>query len=283
MRHLKKGRKLNRKRDHRNAMFKNMLESFFQYERIQTTAAKARELRSLSEKMITRAKQNTLHSKRIVLKRLHNRDIVAKLFDDIAPRYQDVHGGYTRILKVGRRHGDGAHLSLLELVDVEEAAEMKKKVKPSAQKKPAKAPASRATDSKAKTADSEKKPEASKKPAKPASQKAKAVSRTSTKPAPKAEQTKTKLQTSKKQAPKSEASASKEKPKASGPKASGPKASGSKTSDAKKTSEGKGSTAKAMPKSAAAKKEASAKAESTKKKKPAPKSKSEKPDAKGSA
>lgn len=122
MRHLKKGRKLNRKSEHRNAMFNNMLESFFQYERIQTTAAKAKELRSLSEKMITRAKQNTLHSKRIVLKRLHNRDIVAKLFDEIAPKYQDVHGGYTRILKVRRRKGDGAQLSLLELVDVEEAA-----------------------------------------------------------------------------------------------------------------------------------------------------------------
>jgi large subunit ribosomal protein L17 len=117
MRHLKKGRKLNRKSDHRNAMFNNMLESFFQYERIQTTAAKAKELRSLSEKMITRAKQNTLHNKRIVLKRLHNRDIVAKLFDEIAPKYQDVHGGYTRILRVGRRKGDGAQLSLIELVD----------------------------------------------------------------------------------------------------------------------------------------------------------------------
>jgi large subunit ribosomal protein L17 len=275
MRHLKKGRKLNRKGDHRNAMFNNMLESFFQYERIQTTAAKAKELRSLSEKMITRAKQNTLHSKRIVLKRLHNRDIVTKLFDDIAPRYQDVHGGYTRILKVGRRHGDGAHLSLLELVDVEEAAELKKRAKPSAQKKPVKPPASKAIDSKAKAADSEKKPEASKKPAKPASQKAKAVSSASTKSAPKAEQTKTKAQTSKKQAPKSEAAASEEKPKVSDPK----------TSDSKKTKEVKGSTAKAKPKpkTADAKKEASAKAESTKKQKPAPKSKSEKPDAKGSA
>ena len=280
MRHLKKGRKLNRKRNHRNAMFNNMLESFFQYERIQTTAAKAKELRSLSEKMITRAKQNTLHSKRIVLKRLHNRDIVAKLFDDIAPRYQDVHGGYTRILKVGRRHGDGAHLSLLELVDVEEAAEMKKKAKPSAKKKPAKAPASKAADSKAKTADSEKKPEASKTAAKPAPQKAKAVSSASTKPAPKAEQHKTKASTSRKQAAtKSETTAVEEKPKASG----------SKASDSEKTAEGKGSAVKAKPKAAAAKKEgaakpkASAKAESAKKQKPAPKSKSDKPDAKGSA
>ena len=129
MRHLKKGRSLNRDREHRNAMFNNMLESFFQYERIQTTAAKARELRRLSEKMITRAKQNTLHNKRMVLKKLHNRDIVVKLFDEIAPKYQDVHGGYTRILKIGRRQGDGAELSLIELVDVTEKPVRKEKVR----------------------------------------------------------------------------------------------------------------------------------------------------------
>ena len=151
MRHLKKGKTLNRDREHRNAMFNNMLESFFQYERIQTTAAKAKELRRLSEKMITRAKQNTLHNKRIVLKRLHNRDIVGKLFDEIAPKYQDVHGGYTRILKIGRRQGDGAELSLIELVDVTEKPVRKAKVKETTEPKKTSKSAAPKTTTKAKT------------------------------------------------------------------------------------------------------------------------------------
>jgi large subunit ribosomal protein L17 len=151
MRHLKKGRKLNRDREHRNAMFNNMLESFFQYERIQTTAAKAKELRRLSEKMITRAKQNTLHNKRIVLKKLHNRDAVAKLFEEIAPKYHDVHGGYTRILKIGRRQGDGAELSLLELADVKEKPVRKEKVKEPAEPKKSVKSAAPKTTTKTKT------------------------------------------------------------------------------------------------------------------------------------
>jgi large subunit ribosomal protein L17 len=123
MRHLKSGRKLNRDRSHRDAMFNNMLESLFRYERIQTTAAKAKELRRISEKLITRAKEDSLHNKRIVLRRLHDRDVVAKLFEDIAPKYRNVHGGYTRIIKLGKRQGDGAELSLLELVEVQERKE----------------------------------------------------------------------------------------------------------------------------------------------------------------
>lgn len=125
MRHLKRNRKLNRDREHRNAMFSNMITSLFQYERIKTTSAKASELRRLSEKIITRAKENTLHNKRIVLKKIKDRDIVAKLFDEIAPKYQNVHGGYTRIIKFGRRAGDGAELSLVELVDVEDSKDSK--------------------------------------------------------------------------------------------------------------------------------------------------------------
>ncbi len=101
-------------------MFSNMMESFFEYETIRTTTAKAKELRRLSERMITRAKENTLHNKRIVLKRLKNRDTVAKLFDDIAPRYRNVAGGYTRVIKIGQRAGDGAEMSILELVEVQE-------------------------------------------------------------------------------------------------------------------------------------------------------------------
>ncbi len=134
MRHLKKKRKLGKNREHRDAMFQNMVTSLFEYERIQTTSAKAKELRRIGEKMITRAKENTLHNKRILLKKLKNRDIVAKLFDEIAPKYRDVHGGYTRIIKLGRRHGDGADLSLLELVDVELDKKGKGKVQVKEQK-----------------------------------------------------------------------------------------------------------------------------------------------------
>ena len=120
MRHLKATRRLNKTAAHRKAMFSNMLQSFFFNERLKTTTAKAKELRRLSEKCITRAKQNSLHNKRIILKRIQDRDVVAKLFDDIAPRYQNVNGGYTRIIKLGKRMGDGAELSLLELVSVKE-------------------------------------------------------------------------------------------------------------------------------------------------------------------
>jgi len=123
MRHLKSGRKLNRSRAHRDAMFNNMLESLFRYESVQTTVAKAKELRRIGEKLITRAKDDTLHNKRIVLRSLHDRDVVAKLFEDIAPKYRSVHGGYTRIIRLGKRQGDGAEMSLLELVEVQERKE----------------------------------------------------------------------------------------------------------------------------------------------------------------
>ncbi|MGQ9615172.1 MAG: 50S ribosomal protein L17 [Spirochaetota bacterium] len=116
MRHLKATKKLGRDKEHRNAMFANMMVSFFEQGIITTTLAKAKELRRLSEKIITRAKVNTLHNKRIVLRRLKNRDVVAKLFDTIAPVYKDVHGGYTRILRLGKRMGDGAEMSIIELV-----------------------------------------------------------------------------------------------------------------------------------------------------------------------
>jgi large subunit ribosomal protein L17 len=277
MRHLKKGRKLNRKSDHRNAMFNNMLESFFQYERIQTTAAKAKELRSLSEKMITRAKQNTLHNKRIVLKRLHNRDIVAKLFDEIAPKYQDVHGGYTRILRVGRRKGDGAQLSLIELVDVEEAAERKQKAKgATAPKKPVKTPAVRSSVEKKAV---EGKPAGSKE----GTLKPKVAVKTTTKTeAPKVER-----------AEKPEPKPAKTKTATAATKsASSPKAAGKKTQAKSSASGVKGAKAKApkpkavKPPSAGDKQQASAvKPPSSAERQNAstPKSKPEKPDAKDKA
>ncbi|RKX96619.1 MAG: 50S ribosomal protein L17 [Bacteroidetes bacterium] len=120
MRHLKKGRKLNRDKEHRKAMFSNMVTSLLRHERIKTTTPKAKELRRYCEKIITRAKENTLHNKRIVMKKIKDRDIVAKLFDEIAPRYKNINGGYTRIIKMGNRLGDGAEMSIIELVEVEE-------------------------------------------------------------------------------------------------------------------------------------------------------------------
>jgi len=127
MRHLKGIKKLNKTSSHRKAMFSNMMASFFNHERIKTTSAKAKELRKLSEKMITRAKENTLHNKRMVMRRIKDRDAVTKLFNEIAPRYREVNGGYTRILKLERRDGDGAELSILELLPAEHYQTAKKK------------------------------------------------------------------------------------------------------------------------------------------------------------
>jgi len=119
MRHLKRKKTFNRDKDHRKAMFTNMMVSFFNYGKVKTTVAKAKELRRLSEKQITRAKVDSLHNRRIVLSRLKDRDIVAKLFDEIAPKYKNVNGGYTRIIRLNKRKGDGADLSTLELIDVD--------------------------------------------------------------------------------------------------------------------------------------------------------------------
>jgi len=127
MRHLNRIKKLNRTSSHRKAMFSNMLASFINHERIKTTSAKAKELRRVSEKMITRAKENTLHNKRVVMRRIKDRDAVAKLFNEIAPRYREVNGGYTRVLKLKTRQGDGAEISLIEFLPAEHFQAQKKK------------------------------------------------------------------------------------------------------------------------------------------------------------
>jgi large subunit ribosomal protein L17 len=119
MRHMKRVKKFNRKKGHKNAMFSNMMVSLFEYGRIKTTATKAKELRRLSEKIITRAKEDTIHNKRIVMSKIKDRYIVAKLFDEIAPVYKGVNGGYTRMYKIGRRPGDGAEMALVELIEIE--------------------------------------------------------------------------------------------------------------------------------------------------------------------
>lgn len=121
MRHLKAGRKLSRSDSHRWAMLRNMVTSLFDKNRIITTDAKAKEARPLAERMITFAKKGDLHARRQVLRFLTREEIVEKLFATIGPSFKDRSGGYTRILKAGRRRGDAAPLSILELVNAPEA------------------------------------------------------------------------------------------------------------------------------------------------------------------
>lgn len=109
-------RKLGRDSSARKALFRGMLTSFFQYDRIETTEAKAKELRGLADQMITLSKRGDLHARRQVLAYLMDEDVVKKLFDEIAPKYADRQGGYTRVIKLGLRKGDAAPLALIELV-----------------------------------------------------------------------------------------------------------------------------------------------------------------------
>ena len=117
MRHAVHGRKLGRTSAHRRAMFRNQLMSLVEHERIVTTLEKAKELRPIFEKNVTKGKRGTLHARRQVRQWIPDRHLVKKLFDDIAPRFEDRPGGYTRITKLGPRKGDGAEMAILELVD----------------------------------------------------------------------------------------------------------------------------------------------------------------------
>lgn len=117
MRHRKSGRKLNRNSSHRKAMFKNMSASLIEHEVIRTTVAKAKELRSVAEPLITLAKEDSVHNRRLAFSRLRDKAAVGKLFTDLGPRYQTRPGGYIRILKCGYRPGDNAPMAIVELVD----------------------------------------------------------------------------------------------------------------------------------------------------------------------
>lgn len=117
MRHRKKGRSLSRTASHRKATLRNLATSLFRHERIETTTAKAKELRPYAERLITLARTGDLHSRRLAARKIADREVLGKLFDDIAPRFSDRPGGYTRILKVGHRKGDAAEMALIELVD----------------------------------------------------------------------------------------------------------------------------------------------------------------------
>jgi large subunit ribosomal protein L17 len=117
MRHLKSGRQLNRNSAHRKAMFRNMAASLFRHEVIRTTVPKAKELRRTAEPLITMAKTDSVAKRRLAFSRLRDRDVVTKLFNEIAPRYTSRPGGYLRILKCGIRPGDKAPMAIVELMD----------------------------------------------------------------------------------------------------------------------------------------------------------------------
>lgn len=117
MRHRKSGRYFGRTSSHRKAMFKNMMVSLLKHELITTTLAKAKELRSYMEPMITLAKIDSVHNRRIAFARLRDRDMVQKLFNEIGPHFKQRPGGYLRVLKNGFRKGDCAPLAIVELVD----------------------------------------------------------------------------------------------------------------------------------------------------------------------
>ena len=117
MKHRRGFNPLERMAAHRKALHRNMVTSLFRQERIKTTKAKALAVRRTAERMITRAKLDTVHNRRIISGRLYDEGIVAKLFTNIAPRMKERNGGYTRILKLGERKGDAAQVVILELVD----------------------------------------------------------------------------------------------------------------------------------------------------------------------
>ena len=117
MNHGRNQRKLSRTSSHRKALLRNMVTSLLEHEAIRTTDAKAKELRGVAEKMITLGKRGTLHARRQALATIRSKEVTAKLFDELAGRYRQRAGGYTRILKLGPRPGDAAPMAIIELVD----------------------------------------------------------------------------------------------------------------------------------------------------------------------
>ncbi len=131
MRHLKAGRRLSRTTEHRQAMLSNLVTALLEHERVETTREKAKEARQWAEKIITLAKRGDLHARRLTSAVVRSKKVVGKLFGELKERYQDRPGGYTRIIPLGFRVGDGASLSVLELVGrPEKLPKAKKKKKP---------------------------------------------------------------------------------------------------------------------------------------------------------
>jgi large subunit ribosomal protein L17 len=117
MRHRKKGRHFARTAEHRKSMFRNLATSLFVHGRVETTVAKAKELRQYAEPLITKAKRGDLHARRLVARDIQDDQALTKLFGDIAPRYAERPGGYTRVLHLGHRAGDAAEMAIIELVE----------------------------------------------------------------------------------------------------------------------------------------------------------------------
>lgn len=155
MRHHHDHRQLSRTAEHRRALLRALVTSLFEYERIETTVAKAKEARRVAERMITYAKRNNIHSRRLVARVVQNEDVAKKLFDTIAPWYATREGGYTRILKTRRRLGDAGEMALLELVKTEAQKEADRKAR--AEKVAAAAAAAEKKGGKSKSEDSEEK------------------------------------------------------------------------------------------------------------------------------
>ena len=122
MKHRIKGKKLNRTSSHRKALFKNMAQAIIKHEQIVTTLPKAKTMKPIVDKLITLGKKGSLHARRQAFSKLRDENMVAKLFGNLAPRYADRNGGYTRVLKAGYRYGDTAAMAVIELVDRDEDA-----------------------------------------------------------------------------------------------------------------------------------------------------------------
>ena len=157
MKHRVVGRRLDRTTEHRTAMLRNMATSLFRHERITTTTPKAKELKRFADKMVTLAKKGSPHARRIANRDVRDVEVLNKLFGTLADRFKARPGGYTRIVRVGRRHGDNAELAVIELVDRAPAAEPEEK----GEKKAAKAPKAK-VEKPAKAAKAEKAPKAEK-------------------------------------------------------------------------------------------------------------------------
>jgi len=153
VRHRKRGRQLGRNTNHRRALFRSLVTSLLEHERIETTEAKAKEIRGFTDRMITLGKQGDLPARRRALGFLRSKAVVSKLFDDVAGRFAGRQGGYTRLIKTRRRVGDAAEMVAIELVTKREATQSQSE-KP-ASEKGGKPPAKRSSDAGAKTSSSE--------------------------------------------------------------------------------------------------------------------------------
>ena len=154
MKHRVAGRRLDRTTEHRTAMFRNMVTSLLRHERIETTTPKAKELRRIADKIITLGKRGTPHARRIAHRDVRDAEVIEKLFGPIADRFKARPGGYTRVVRVGRRHGDNAELAVIELVERTEAPAAEEKGKKAKGKE---APAPEAKPDKARKEKPEKK------------------------------------------------------------------------------------------------------------------------------